>query len=329
MNVGYYARGLAVAALAAGAGLAALLPAASAQEKWPSRRITLVVPFGAGSVTDAVARIIADQYKDILGQPIIVESRGGAGGTIGANSVARAAPDGYTLLMGGNTTHSAAPALFKKLPYNPVSDFTPVARLGKFTSFIAANMQQPFSSIQELIAFAKANPGKLSYGHGNSTGQIVGETLKKRLGIEMARVSYTTNAKAMTDLLGNNIQVMVPDFLNGVPHWQAGKVKSLAVVMLARSPIMPKVPTIDETVIKGFEVLPWVGVFGPAKLPPDIVTRLSDGLKTILSKADVADKITKMGCEPYYMASTEFPAFVKSDIPTWAAHAKVAGIEAR
>jgi tripartite-type tricarboxylate transporter receptor subunit TctC len=163
----------------------------SAQEKWPSHRVTIVVPFAAGSNTDACARLLAELLGDIHGQSFIVENRGGAGGTLGANAVAKSSPDGYTLLMAGNTSLSAAPALFKNVPYDPINDFTAIARVGRFSSVLVTTPQQPFRTMQEFVAYAKANQGKLSYGHGNSTGHIVGEAIKKRTGVEMTRVPYT------------------------------------------------------------------------------------------------------------------------------------------
>ena len=313
--------GLALAGLAQGAAFSA-----EAQDKWPSRRITLVVPFGAGTVTDATTRLLADQLKDIFGQPFIPENRAGAGGTLASGIVAKAAPDGYTFLMGGNTTHSAAPALFKNVPYDPIKDFTPIARIGKFPSVLATNTMQPFKTVQELVVFAKANPGKLTCGHGNSTGHIVCETVKRRLNLDIVRLPYTSNPPALTDLLGNNIQLMVPDFLAGVPQVQAGKVIPLAAVMRERSPLMPQAPTFHETVIKDFEVLPWVSMFGPAGVPQDIVTKMSDAIGAILKKPEIAQKINDMGTELYYMPSGPFAEFVKADMPVWAAHASSAGI---
>ncbi len=297
-----------------------------AQEKWPARRITLVVPFAAGSVTDAVARLIADQLQTRFGQPFIVENRAGAGGMLGAGSVVKADPDGYTLLMGGNTTHSAVGALFKNVPYDPIEDFTPIARIGKFGSVLATNPQQPFKTIQEFVAYAKANPGKLSCGHGNSTGHITCETVKARLGLDMTRVPYKSNPPALQDLLSNNIHLMVPDFLTGVPHIKAGTVIALAAVMRQRSQILPDVPTFHETVIKDFEVAPWVSMFGPAKLPAAIVSQMSGALGEILRKPDVVAKFSGMGTEVWYAPSAEFAPFVKADIPVWHAHAKTAGI---
>ncbi len=302
------------------------LPAAHAQDKWPSRRVTLVVPFGAGSVTDAMGRLIADQLQTAFGQPFVVENRAGAGGMLGAGAVAKAEPDGYTLLMGGNTTHSAVNALFKNVPYDPLRDFTPIARIGKYPSVLATNPQQPFKTIQEFVTYAKSNPGKLSCGHGNSTGHITCETVKLRLGLDLARVSYKSNPPALQDLLTNNIHLMVPDFLTGVPQIQAGKIVPLAAVMRDRSPLLPQVPTFHETVIKDFEVAPWTGLFGPGKLPAPIVKQLSDMAGKIVKDPEIARKIGLMGTELFYMPSGPFADYVKSDVPVWHAHAKTAGI---
>ena len=317
----------ALALAAAAVALAVGPTAAWAQDKWPARRVTLVVPFGAGTVTDAIGRLLADQLKDILGQPFIVENRAGAGGMLGAGVVAKAAPDGYTILMGGNTTHSAAPALFKNVPYDPMKDFTPIARIGRFPSMLATNTQQPFKTVHEFVAFARANPGKLTCGHGNATGHIVCETVKRRLSLEIVRLPYTSNPPAITDLLGNNIQLMVPDFLGGLPHVKAGKLVALAVVMLERSPELPDVPTFHETVIKDFEVSPWTSLIGPAGLPADVVKLLSDATGRILASPETASKIKAMGTELWYMPSEPFTRFVREDMPVWAAHARTAGID--
>lgn len=321
-------RGARLAILTAFAAAIALPTAltAQAQDKWPSRRVTLVVPFGAGTVTDAMGRLIADQLQTTFGQPFVVENRAGAGGMLGAGAVAKADPDGYTLLMGGNTTHSAVRALFKNVSYDPLKDFTPIARIGKYPSVLATNPQQPFKTIQEFVKYAKANPGKLSCGHGNSTGHITCETVKLRLGLDLARVSYKSNPPALQDLITNNIHLMVPDFLTGVPQVQAGKIIPLAAVMRDRSPLMPNVPTFHETVIKDFEVAPWTGLFGPANLAAPIVKQLSDASGKIIKNPEIARKIGLMGTELYYMPSGPFAAFVKNDVPVWHAHAKTAGI---
>ena len=307
--------------------LSIMVPAASAQDKWPSRRVTMVVPFAAGSNTDACARLLADLLRDVYGQPFIVENRGGAGGTLGANAVAKSAPDGYTLLMAGNTSLSAAPALFKNVPYDPIKDFTAIARVGRFSSVIVATTEQPFRTMPEFVTYAKANPGKLSYGHGNSTGHIVGEAMKKQTGIDMARVPYTATPAAITDLIGGRTQMVVSDLLSGIPQIQAGKVVALATVFRERSSLLPDVPTLHETVMPGFEVLPWLGLFGPAGMPADIVMMLSDNLRTILARPDVVARIGTMGIEPFYAPSEETAAFVKADLPKWREMAREAGID--
>jgi len=303
------------------------LPTAHAQDKWPSRRVTLVVPFLAGSVTDAMGRLIADQLKDAFGQPFIVENRGGAGGILGAGGVWKAAPDGYTLLMGGNTTHSAAKALYKNVPYDPIKDFTPIARIGRYPSVLATNPQQPFKTVTEFVAYAKANPGKLTCGHGNATGHITCETVKNKLSLNIVRLPYSSNPPGLTDLISNNIQLMVPDFLGGIPQIQAGKIVPLAAVMRDRSPLLPQTPTFHETVIKDFEVAPWTSLIGPAGLPADIVKQLSDATGKILKDPEIVKKIHTMGTELWYLPTAEFTEFVKADIAVWHAHAKIAGIE--
>ncbi len=304
-----------------------MVPAALAQDKWPTRRVTIVVPFAAGSNTDACARLLAELLREIHGQPFIVENRGGAGGTLGANAVAKAAPDGYTLLMAGNTSLSAAPALFKNVPYHPIKDFTAIARIGRFSSVLVTTAQQPFRTMQELVTYAKTNPGKLSYGHGNSTGHIVGEAIKKRMGLDMARVPYAATPAAVTDLIGNTTQLVVSDLLSGAPQIKAGTLVALATIFRERSSLLPEVPTLHETVMPGFEVLPWLGLFGPANMQTDIVMMLSDNLRTIFARSDIAVRIGTMGIEPYYAPSEETAAFIKADLPRWHEMAREAGID--
>ena len=304
----------------------AFLHTAAAEDAWPARRVTLVVPFGAGSNTDGVARWMAEHFKDILGQPFIVENRGGAGGTLGSNAVVKAAPDGYTLLYGGNTTHSGAPALIKNVPYDPVNDFTPIARIGKFASAVVSTPQLPVRSMQELVSYAKANPGKLSYGHGNASGQIVGEAIKARTGIDMARVPYTSSAQAITDVLSNNTQVMVADMMVGPPHIRAGKLIALATVGLEPSSLMPELPTLHGTVMPGFSVLGWTALFGPLNLPPQVVGTVAAAVEKILQRPDAAERLGVLGTEPWFGSGAELAAWVEDDVPRWLAHAKAAGI---
>ncbi len=308
-------------------GATRLAPNAWAQEKWPSKRVTIYVPSAAGGNLDACTRLIAAVLKDIYGQPFIVENHGGASGTIGSNIVAKEPPDGYKLLMAGNTSLSAAPVLIKNVPYDPIEDFAPIARVGRFSSVLITTPDQPFKSMQGLVAYAKANPEKLNFGYANSAGQIVGEALKKRTGINLTSVAYSTSGAAIVDLLGGRIQLVFSDILSGGPPIQAGKVVPLATSFLERSSLLPDVPTLNETVMPGFEVVPWLGLYAPAGIPNHIVQILSDNLRTMLTRSDIVARIATMGIEPYYAPSEETAAFLKADLRKWQELAREAGIE--
>jgi tripartite-type tricarboxylate transporter receptor subunit TctC len=305
--------------------LIALISPASAQT-YPNRQVTIVVPFGPGAVTDATARLIAQHLQEALGEPFIIENKAGGGGLIAAQMVARAAPDGYTLLITTNTTHSAAPGLFKNVPYDPIKDFTPVARIGSFPSFVAVNNNLPIKTIGDLVRYAKENPGKLEYGHGNSTGQITGEALKHRTGVDIVRVAYRSNPPAMTDLIAGHIGMMIPDFSMGIPQMEAGKLRPLAVLTKERSPVLPNLPTLDETVMPGFDVLAWAGMFAPANTPPEIVERLAGELQKILSDPKIKAEFP-VGVDTFWSGPRDFDAYVRSELVKWTALIKEAGIE--
>jgi tripartite-type tricarboxylate transporter receptor subunit TctC len=313
------------AVIAAGVLLGTLAPATA--ETYPARTVTVVVPFGPGSVTDAAARLVALHLQEALGQPFVIENKTGAGGLIAASAVAHAAPDGYTLLITTNSTHSAAPALFKTVPYDPIKDFTPVARIGSFPSLIAVYPGLPIKTIGDLISYAKANPGKLEYGHGNSTGQIVGETLKRRTGIDIVRVAYRSNPAAVTDLIAGHIAMMIPDFNTGLPQVRAGSIRPVAVFTKERSRMLPDIPTLNETVMPGFDILAWAGMFAPANTPPEVVERIAGALQKILSDPKTAERFAEIGTEPFYSGPSEFGDYVKTELVKWTSVAKEAGIE--
>jgi tripartite-type tricarboxylate transporter receptor subunit TctC len=317
--------------VAAGALLLAavlgLSPSASAAEAYPTRSVTILTPFAAGSVTDAAARVLAQALQEQLGQTFVVENRPGAGGILSASAVARASNDGYTLLLTTNSTHSAANGLFKNVPYDPVKDFTPIARIGSFASFVAVTPDKPYQTMQALVAYAKANPGKLSYGVGNSTSQIVGEALKKRTGTDIVRVPYRSNPAVMTDMLANQIQVMIADFNTGLPQLKAGKVKALAVLTRDRNPALPDVPTLNETVMPGYHILAWAGMFGPANMPPEAVKILAGAIEKALNTPAVQQRFASSGTDIYWSGPQDFDAFVKSELVSWTAMIKEAGIE--
>jgi len=307
-------------------GLALVAAPATAQH-YPARQVTIVVPFGPGSATDSTARVIAQNLQESLGQPFVIENKAGGGGLIAASSVARAAPDGYTLLVTTNTTHSAAQGLFKNVPYDPIKDFTPVARIGSFPTFIAVNIDLPVGTIGELVAYAKQNPGKLVYGHGNSTGQIVGEALKHRTGANIVRVSYRSNPPAVTDLIGGHIGMMVPDFGLGLPQVRAQKIRALAVPTRERNSQLPDVPTLNETVIPGFDLLSWVGLFAPANTPPQVVDLLARELQKMLARPELKARFIDAGAETFWSGPKEFDAYVRSELIKWTTVIKEAGIE--
>jgi tripartite-type tricarboxylate transporter receptor subunit TctC len=303
-----------------------LTASAAAAETYPVRTVTIVTPFAAGSATDAAARLVGQFLQEALGQTFVVENKAGAGGLIAANAVARASPDGYTLLLTTNSTHSAV-GLFKNVPYDPIKDFTPIARLGNFPSFVAVNAALPVTSMAELVAHAKANPGKLSYGTGNSTGVIVGEMLKKRTGIDVVRVSYRSNPPALADLVAGHIQMMIPDVSNGLPQVKAQKIRPLAVLTKQHNPAMPEVPTLDETVMPGFETLAWTGMFAPAGTPPEVVAVLAGEMRKMLSRPDSRERFAASNVWVLFQEPSDFAAFVKSELVTYSAMIKEAGIE--
>lgn len=313
--------------LAVFVGLACLssLPG-HAQDTWPSRAVTIVVPFGAGTGMDVVARMLAEELREIHGQPFIVDNRPGASAVLGTAYVAKAAADGYTLVMGGSTSHSAAKSLIAHVPYDPIKDFTPIARIVAFPTILVANPQQPFKTVQEFAAYAKSNPGKLSYGSGNATGQVAMEAIKKHLGLDITRVPYKSNPSAVIDLVSNQINVMVADFPNSLSHIKSGSMVGLAVTSLDRNALLPEVPSLHETVMPGFEVQAWAGLYGPANMPAPVVKTLSNSLGAILSKPEIASRLRAAGPEPFYAPTKEFEAYSRAQVDLWRQLAKDAGI---
>lgn len=313
--------------IAAPLWLTLALAGSAMAEHYPSRPVTVVVPYTAGSQTDSVARLIAQYLQETLGQPFVIENKTGAGGTVAALAVARAPADGYTLMVTTNTTHSAAPGLFKYVPYDPIKDFTALAQIGIFRSVIAVNAAAPFVTIGDLIAYAKAQPGKLEYGHGNGTTEVMFETMKNRLGLDIVRIAYRSVPAATTDLVAGHIAIAAPDFPNGLPHIRSGRIRPLAVMTKERSRVLPEVPTLDETVMPGFDIHAWVGLFGPANLPPEVVETLDRELATILAKPEVKTRFLDGGSEVLWQGPVEFPAFVKAELAKWTALIKEAGIQ--
>ncbi|WP_225934774.1 MULTISPECIES: tripartite tricarboxylate transporter substrate binding protein [unclassified Cupriavidus] len=307
--------------------MAAVPLAAQAADSYPSRPIRLVVPFAAGSGTDAVARITAKELGDALGQNVVVDNRPGANGAIAAELVAQAAPDGYTLFMTTNTTHSANPSLMKKLPYDPIKDFTPVARMGNLPFMLVINPKLPVKTVGELIAYAKAHPG-MSYASGNSTGIVSGATLGRMANIDLLHVPYKSTPPAMTDVIAGQVPMMFVDVAAGIANVKAGKMRALAVTTAQRSRLLPDLPPIADTPeLKGFDITSWNGVFAPAKTPQPIVERLNRELSKIASSKEVAPKFEALGFEAFGQTPQQFTAFVGSELVKWNKLVKDAGIQ--
>lgn len=309
------------------AALALGFAAAAAAQDYPSRPITLVVPFAAGSGTDNVARIVSQRLSERLKQPIVVENKAGANGQIAAEAVAKAKPDGYTLFMTTNTTHSANPSLYKELRYDPIKDFTPIVRTGELPFAVVVNNDLPVKSLADLIAYAKANPGKLSYGTPNSTSLVGSETLKTQAKIDIVGVPYKSSPQALTDVIGNQIQVYLADFGSGMSMIKANRVRTLAVTPARGSKILADVPPVAKTV-PGFDLTSWNGIFGPAGLPKPIVDRISSEVNAVLAEKEVQDKLAAAGFEVWPTKSPEeFSKYVNDQLQLWAGMIKAAGIK--
>jgi putative tricarboxylic transport membrane protein len=310
------------------AGFAAARPlAATAAETYPSRPITIIVPFGPGSGTDIISRIIGQQLGTALKQSIVVDDRPGANGSLAAAYVAKAPPDGYTLLMSTNSPHSANPFLLKNIAYDPVKDFAPITRVGSFTSMLVVNPAVPARSIPELIAYAKANPGKLTYGSGNTSGILAAETLKRWAGIDILQVPYKSVPPALNDVLAGRVSMTFTDLTPGLPHVNAGTLRALGITRLRRSALLPDLPTFDESGLKDFEVESWAGMFAPAGTPTDIVRRLNAETRKIIENPQVKAQIAQIGFEVFGSTPEELGEFVKVQLARTSRMVKDAGIE--
>jgi tripartite-type tricarboxylate transporter receptor subunit TctC len=305
----------------------ALLPSSAPAQDYPSRAIRFVVPFTAGSATDALARILGQKLNAAFGWTIVVENIAGASGQTAASNVARAAPDGYTVFVTSNTTHAANANLFKKLTYDPIADFEPVTRLGNITLALAVNPSVPAATVAELIAYGKANPGKLSFGAGSTSARMASEMLKSRGGFEMLHVPYRANPLAVADLLGGQISLVFADISTTLPQIRAGKVKGLGVSSLQRSALAPDLPTMIELGLPDFEMIGWFAAFVPAKTPRPVIDKLNAAFKTAMADKSVEAALLTAGIEPVTSTPEELRAYVLSETKKWAEIVKTAGIE--
>ena len=298
-------------------------------QSYPSRPVTIVVPSAAGGGTDTVARLIGDQLGKQLGQSFVVENRTGGGMLVGTTAVAKAAPDGYTLLMGLNGNLAVNPSLFAKLPYDAVEDFTPVAMLADYPFLVVVNNDLPVTSIKELIAYLKANPGKINYASaGNGTGQhLAPELFKMMTCTDMSHVAYRGAQPAYQDVISGRVPIFFDNMSTSMSLAKGGKVRALAITSKKRSPLMPELPTVEEAGVPGYEYHTWFGMWAPKQTPPMIVEKLHAEVKKALADPTILQRIAATAGEPSAMPLAAIDPFLKAEIAKWAEVVKRAGIK--
>ena len=306
---------------------ATLFSATLHADNYPSKPITLVAAFGPGSASDTICRVIAQPLGVALGESVIVETRPGANGALAGQYVARSAPDGYTLLMATNSPLSAVPFMMKSPPYDAVKDFTPITRMGSFTLMLVINPSIPAKSMKELIDYAKANPGKLSFASANTSGVVAGATLRHWAEIDLLHVPYKSAPPALQDLIAGRVSMMFTDLTTGLPHVQSGALRALAVTRLQRSPLFAELPTMDEAGVTGFDIDSWAGIVAPAGTPPAIVTRLNTELRKIIDSPDIKKMLGRVGFEAFSSSPKEMEDTIKVQLGKWGKMVKDAGIQ--
>ena len=301
---------------------------ALAQQPYPSHAITFVVPFAGGSATDNLARVIGERLSVAWKQPVVIDNKPGASGFIAAQAVVNAKPDGYTVFITANTTHASNQALFKTVPYDAVKDFEPVAVLGTVPLAVVIHPSVPANNMKELIAYGKANPGKLTFGSGSTSSRMAGEMLKSMAGIDMVNSPYKSNPQAVTDLLGGQIQLVIADAVTTMPHAKAGKLKALAITTAKRSAIAPELPPVAEAAgLPGYEMVGWFAAYVPAKTPKEIVAKLNAEIVRILESPDAKARLANVGIEVLTSTPEGLAEFQRAETVKWAKLAKDAKIQ--
>lgn len=312
---------------AAAATLTAGLPGAAVAQAFPTKPLKFVVPFPAGSATDNVARIVAQAMGEQLGQSVTVDNKPGASGILGAEHVKASPADGYTLLVTTNTTQAANLSLFRKLPYDPVRDFTPIGKIGVTGFILMVRPDFPAANLREFIAWGKANPGKLAWGHGSAGSRVSGALLVQMAGVEAQDVAYKGIPPALTDLVGGSLQFAFADVGNAVAQMGGGKLRGLAVTTSRRAGRAPNVPTIAEAGLPGYEVEAWFGLMAPANLPAGVQPRLTSALLAALAKPEVRERIAGAGVDVDPQDSAALAKTIDAEIRRWAGWVKAAGIQ--
>jgi tripartite-type tricarboxylate transporter receptor subunit TctC len=327
LNVRRVQLSMRVACACALGALAGLLPDAGHAQAYPTKPIRLVVPFPPGGSLDVVARAIGQKLTEAWGQPIVIDNRPGAGGNIGAELVAKSAPDGYTILEGALSTHAVNASLYRKLPYDPIKDFAPITLLAITPNVLVLNRAFPVNSVPELIAYAKAHPGALSFGSGSngSAGHLAGELFKSETGIDMVHVPYKGGAPALQALLAGDTQLMFDNLANSMPQLKAGKLKALAVTTAKRSSLAPDLPTLAESGLPGFDIYTWWGLLAPAGTRPEIIAQWNAEVTRILGTPEMRAFFAQEGAEPAPTTPDAFAALIRSETIKYARIVKDSG----
>ena len=308
--------------------MTAAIPA-QAQDKWPSRPITWMVPFAAGGTTDVLGRVIANKLGPALGTTVVVDNKPGAGGNIGSDFVAKAAPDGYTILGGTISSHAINVSLYPNMPYDPVKSFQPVSLIGTLPNVLVVNANSPYKTLNDVIAAARAKSEALTFGSsGNGTSQhLSGELFQSMTGAKMLHIPYKGGAPAMQALLGQQVDLVFENIVAAVPLVQSGKLRALAVTSSTRAGSLPNVPTVAEAGLPGYEIVSWQAVFAPAGTPQPVVQRLSSEIGKIIRDPEVAARLAALGVEPSGAGPAELGALQKSEVAKWAKLIKASNIK--
>ena len=317
-----------IRSMAAAAALGALAASQALAQGYPNKPVKMIVPFPPGGPTDVQARIVAQKLGESLGQPVVIDNRGGAGGMLGSDIAAKSAPDGYTLLMGASGPHAVGVLTRKVPPYDPLKDFTPLSLVSYSPLMLVVHPSVKASSVQELVALAKSQPGKLNYGSfGNGTmAHFAGELFKMQAGVDIVHVPYKGTAPALADLLAGQIPMMFDTIITSLPHVKSGRLRGLAVTKSTRSQAVPELPTVAEAGLPGFQAVSWIGLMGPANMPKDIVDRISNEMVKMLGDAALRQKLLDAGAEPVGSSAAEFAAHMKAEMERWEPVVKAAGL---
>lgn len=301
--------------------------AAPSFAQYPNKPIRVVVPFPAGSATDTITRILAQSVSAAVGQPLVVDNKAGADGAIAGAEVAKAAPDGYTLIMATNSPMAVVPTMKKQPPYDPIADFTPITDIGRYTFFLYINANTPIKTFKELVAYAKANPGKLNYATGNTTGMVSFAQMNALAGIVMTHVPYRGEPQAVTDIVGGRVQLLWATPTTGLAHVRDGKLRALATNLKSRSSLLPDVPTMAEVGIPGYSVVSWAALYAPAKLPRELQVRLNKEFTDAMKRPDVIAQMDKQAFQTTGSSPEELAAFTRSQIEAYRGIFKSIGVQ--